>query len=58
MESTGRFLEVGLVELNGGGGERGGMAWGWKPRGSWVGVILTTNLYDRCMVHGKSPPNC
>ena len=24
MESTGRFLEAGLVELNGGGGERGG----------------------------------
>ena len=47
MESTGRFLEVGLVELNGGGGERGGGG-EWRgdgnPRGSWVGVILTTNL--------------
>ena len=45
MESTGRFLEAGLVELNGGGGERGEV---WRgdgnPRGSWVGVILTTNL--------------
>ena len=48
MESTGRFLEAGLVELNGGGGERGGGGGEWRgdgnPRGSWVGVILTTNL--------------
>ena len=47
MESTGKFLEVGLIELNGGGGERGGGGvWlgDGNPRGSWVGVILTTNL--------------
>ena len=46
MESTGRFLKAGLVELSGGGGEGGGGEWrGYgNPRGSWVGVILTTNL--------------
>ena len=47
MESTGRFLEAGLVELNGGGGGRGGggeRRGDGNPRGSWLGVILTTNL--------------
>lgn len=51
MESTGRFLEAGLVELNWGGregGREGGGGGEWRgngnPRGSWLGVILTTNL--------------
>ena len=47
MESTGRFLEAGLVELNGGGGERGGRggkARGWKPKGELGGGYFDNQL--------------
>ena len=44
MESTGRFLEAGLVELNGGGGERGEMARGWKPKGELGGGYFDNQL--------------
>ena len=46
MESTGRFLEAGLVELNGVGRERGqgGMARGWKPKGELGGGYFDNQL--------------
>ena len=44
MESTGRFLEAGLVELNGVGGERGGLARGWNPKGELGGGYFDNQL--------------
>ena len=40
MESTGRFLEVGLVELRGGGGGRGGKGAGMKTKGEVGGGLF------------------